>query len=96
MDEVKINNNNINDLNDLIPVIFQTIDKKVTYAFICRKTDKFNKIEEKFYENFPELEENEEYDNKFKMKGKKIIKNKTIAQNNINYSDIIVLYREKV
>lgn len=96
IDELKINDNNINELKDLIPVIFQTIDKKITYAFICRKTDKFNRIEEKFYEIFPELEENEEYENKFKIKDKRIIKTKTITQNNINYSDIVVLNREKV
>ena len=99
MDELKIKDNNLNELNipkDLIPVIFQTADQKTTYAIICRKSDKFNKIENIFYENFPELEETEDYENSFKNKGKRVIKAKTLAQNNINYSDIITLNRIKV
>ena len=89
----------VNELNiskDLIPVIFQTTDKKITYAIICRKTDKFNKIENIFYEIFPDLEETEEFENIFKVKGKKIIRSKTLAQNNINYSDIVVLNKIKI
>ena len=102
MDELKIKDNNLNELNipkDLIPVIFQTADQKTTYAIICRKTDKFNKIENIFYENFPELEETEDYENSFKIKDKndkRVIRTKTLAQNNIDYSDIITLNRIKV
>ena len=99
VNELKGNDNNLNELNiskDLIPVIFQTTDKKITYAIICRKTDKFNKIENIFYEIFPDLEETEEFENIFKVKGKKVIKAKTLAQNNINYSDIVVLNKIKI
>ena len=98
-EELKIKDNNLNELNipkDLIPVIFQTTDQKTTYAIICKKTDKFNKIENIFYEIFPELEETEDYENSFKVKGKRVLKAKTLAQNNINYSDIIILNRIKV
>ena len=99
VNELKGNDNNLNELNiskDLIPVIFQTTDKKITYAIICRKSDKFNKIENIFYEIFPDLEETEELENIFKVKGKKVIKAKTLAQNNINYSDIVVLNKIKI
>ena len=99
MNELKGKDNNLNELNiskDLIPVIFQTTEQKITYAIICRKTDKFNKIENIFYEIFPDLEETEEFENIFKVKGKKVIKNKTLAQNNINYSDIVVLNKIKI
>ena len=99
MDELKIKDNNVNELNipkDLIPVIFQTADQKTTYAIICKKTDNFIRIEKIFYEIFPELEENENYENSFKNKGKRVIRTKTLAQNNINYSDIITLNRIKV
>ena len=95
-DELKIKDNNINELKDLIPVIFQTEDKKITYAFICKKNDKFNKIENNLYEVFPELEEDENIENNFKIKGKRVLKARTMAQNNINYSDIVILHREKV
>ena len=99
VNELKGNDNNLNELNiskDLIPVIFQTTDKKITYAIICKKTDKFNKIENILYEIFPDLEETEELENIFKVKGKKVIKAKTLAQNNINYSDIVVLNKIKI
>ena len=92
-EEIKIKDNNI---NDLIPVIFQTKDKKITYAIICKKNDKFNKIENILYEKLPELEEDENFENNFQIKGKKVMKSRTLAQNNINYSDIVILNKEKV
>ena len=72
------------------------MDQKIIYAIICRKTDKFNNIENILYENFPELEETEEYENSFKVKGRRITKSRTMAQNNINYSDIIVVNKVKI
>ena len=100
MEELKVKDNKINEFNelkDLIPVIFQTKDQKITYAIICRRTDKFNKIENILQEKFPELfEENEKYVNYFTIKGKKILEFKTMAQNNINYSDIIVVNKVEI
>ena len=99
VNELKGKDNNLSESNiskDLIPVIFQTTDQKITYAIICRKTDKFNKIENMFYEIFPDLEETEEFENIFKVKGKRVIKPKTLAQNNINYSDIVILNKIKI
>ena len=99
MEELKTKDSHTNELNiskDLIPVIFQSMDQKIIYAIICRKTDKFNNIENILYENFPELEETEEYENSFKVKGRRIKKSRTMAQNNINYSDIIVVNKVKI
>ena len=48
------------------------------------------------YEKFPEIEENENYENNFKINGRKVLKSRTMAQNKINYSDIIVINREKI
>ena len=96
MEELKIKDNKNIELKDLIPVIFQSIDQKITYAIICRKTDKFNIIENILYEKFPEIEENENYENNFKINGRKVLKSRTMAQNKINYSDIIVINREKI
>ena len=79
----EINGKNKNDLNyivNLIPVIFQSKDSKIHYAFICRKTDKFHIIEEKLYEKYPEYIENENY---FTVNGIRINKYKTFEQNNI-------------
>ena len=78
----------MNNLDNLIPVIFQSIDAKIHYAFICKKTEKFHLIEEKLYEKYPEYIEDENY---FTVNGVKINRYKTFEQNNIKYSDIILL-----
>ena len=99
MEELKIKDNKIkeiNELKDLIPVIFQCNDPKITYSIICRKTDKFVEKERFIYEKFPELEENEDYEYYFTFRGKKLKKGKTMAENNINYSDIVEIIKIKI
>ena len=96
MEELKVKTNKINELEDLIPVIFQSKDQKITYAIICRNTDKFKKIEEIFYEKFPEIEENENFLNYFTINGRRINRKKTLAENNINYSDIVTLNKVEI
>ena len=68
-----------------------SLDKKVNYPIICKSSDKFTKIEEIFYEKFPEFNEDE---NIFIVKGQKINKNKTMEFNNIKYGDVITFYKE--
>ena len=72
----------------LLPIIFQSVDSKIHYAIICKNTDRFNMIENILYDKYPEYIE---YENYFLVNGSKINKNKTIEQNNIKYSDIIIL-----
>ena len=79
---------NIKKGEKLMPVIFQSVDKKVNYAFICKNTDKFNIIENMLYDVFPEYIDSENY---FFVNGNKINKYKTFEQNNIKYSDIILM-----
>ena len=98
MKQLKIKDNEINALKsktafnlnpeELIPVIFKTFDGKLDYSIICKKTDKFNMIENKLYEQFPEYRETE---NLFLLNGNRINKAKTIQENNIRYSDRIIL-----
>ena len=102
MEQIKAKDDTINELRkknekhqfdlkeeeNLIPVIFQSTDSKLHYAFICKKTDKFHKIEDKLYEKYPEYLENENY---FTVNGNKINKYKTMEDNKIKYSDIIIL-----
>ena len=68
MDQIKDKDDLINELrkkieknqidfkeeDNLIPVIFQSTDSKIHYAFICKKKDKFHKIEDMLYEKYPE------------------------------------------
>ena len=76
------------ELKKYIPVIFQSVDNKIHYAFICKMTDIFNNIENKLYQKYPEYRETENY---FTLGGKKINKCKTFEENNVKYSDIILL-----
>jgi len=99
MKELKLKDEEINNLKSknpfdlkngerLMTIIFTSADSKIHYSFICKNTDKFNKIENMLYEIYPDYEEE---DNFFTVNGKRIIKSKTIEQNNINFSDVILL-----
>ena len=73
---------------NLIPVIFQSLDSKIHCAFICKNTDRFNIVENMLYNKYPEYLESENY---FTVNGIKINRFKTMEQNKIKYSDIILL-----
>ena len=91
LEELKIKDKKINELEkgeNFMPIIFTSVDSKIHYAFICKNTDKFNIIENKLYEVYPEYQETENF---FTVNGNKIIKSKTMEENNIKYSDIIIL-----
>ena len=79
---------NLKEGNDLLPIIFSSEDQKIHYSIICKKTDNFNAIENKLYEIYPKYLE---YENKFYVNGNEIIKSKTISENNIKYSDIVMV-----
>ena len=74
----------------LMTVIFMSDDQKIHYSLICKNTDRFNRIENLLYDEYPEYQESENY---FTVNGNKIIKSKTMEQNNIKFSDIILLYK---
>ena len=44
----------LNEDEKLINVIFTSINEDIYFPVICKNTDKFNIIENKFYENYPE------------------------------------------
>lgn len=79
---------NIYKNEKLMPVIFISSDHRIHYAFICKKTDKFNSIENLLYDIYPEYQESENY---FTVNGRRVIKSKTFEENNIKYSDVITL-----
>ena len=76
------------ELKKYIPVIFQSVDNKIHYAFVCKKTDIFNITENKLYQKYPEYKDSENY---FTIGGRKINKCRTFEENNVKYSDIILL-----
>ena len=72
----------------LMSVILTSTNEKINYPMICKNKDKFNLIENKFYEEFPEYIDTENY---FMLRGKKINKYKTLEDNKINNNDIILI-----
>ena len=72
----------------LISVIFVSSDQKVHYSVICKNTDKFSKIENMLYDEYPEYSESE---NHFLVNGKIVNKYKTLEYNKNKNNDIIML-----
>ena len=72
----------------LINVIFISKYEDIYYSFIFKNTDKFSRLENLFYDEYPEFTESE---NNFFLKGRKINKYKTLEENKINNNDIIMI-----
>ena len=72
----------------MISVIFTSDDQKIHFSVICKNTEKFNKLEDKLYNDYPEYSEINNY---FSVNGNRIQKFKTLDENNIRNSDIIIL-----
>ena len=76
-----------------ISVIFSSLDENILYSIICKNTEKFIKLEEKLYKDYPEYSK---YDNYFMVNGKKVDKTKTLDENKIRNSDIIIIIKNKI
>ena len=63
-------------------------EQDINYSIVSKNTEKFSKIEAMLYDKFPKYIESENY---FFVGEKKINRNKTLVQNNINNNDIITL-----
>ena len=72
----------------MISVIFTSDDQKIHFSVICKNTEKFIRLEEKLYNDYPEYSETNNY---FVVNGNRIQKFKTLDENNIRNSDIIIL-----
>jgi len=75
----------------LMSVIISTEDKNIQYSVIAKNTDKFLRIEEKFYDAFPEFGKTE---NSFYINGNKINKYQTLEENAIKNSELIIIKLE--
>ena len=78
----------LKDDENLLPVIFITADSKVHYSLICKDSEKFSTVEERLYEFFPSYSEVENF---FMCNGIKINRFKTLKENHIKYSDIVMM-----
>lgn len=69
-------------------IIFQTADQSVTRSFTCKKSYIFVDLEKKFYNENNKYKELETY---LLCKGRKIFRFKTLEENKIKDSDIIII-----
>ena len=76
--------------NENMSIIITSIDENIKYSAICKKSDKFIRIEEEFYVKYPEYKYYK-VKNYFSLNGKKINRYLSLKENNINDNDIIIL-----
>ena len=74
----------------LISIIFTSSDQKLQHSIICKNTEKLSRLIEKLYKVYPEYSEFSEK-NYFISNGKKVNIFKTLDENNIHNSDVIIL-----
>ena len=72
-----------------ISIILISSNENIISSFICKNTDNFNFIENKFYEKYSEYKG---LDNNFILNGRKIDKNKSLYENKIKNNDIITIF----
>lgn len=72
----------------LISIIFISFNQEIHYSIICKNTDIFSTVENFLYNEYPKYRETENY---FIFNGTKINRNKTLKENKIENSSIIML-----
>jgi hypothetical protein len=76
----------------LISVIFTSPDQKIHQSIICKNTEKFSRLEEILYKEAPKYFESNVY---FCVKGRVVNRYKTLKENNIHDSDVIILNKSE-
>ena len=72
----------------IISIIFSSFDQNIISSFICKNTDNFKLLENKFYERHSEYKD---LKNIFISNGRKINKDKSLDENKIKNNDIITI-----
>ena len=72
----------------LMSIIFTSMDQRILYSEICKNTDQFSKLESQLYRQYPQYLEN---DNFFTANGIKVNRFKTLEENGIHNHNIIIL-----
>ena len=78
---------------NLISVIFTSSDENMYYSVICKNTEKFIELEQKLYKDYPEYSKSDNY---FLINGKRVNKAKSLDENKIRNSDIIILTQNNI
>ena len=82
----------LNENETLFSINIASEDKNTLCPLICKNTDKFSKIEEKFYEIYSEFSNSE---NSFYINNNKIKKFRTLEENGIKNYDLIIIKKEE-
>ena len=82
-----IQNKNVN-INDIVTVLFQSIDQKVQIPMTGTKTELFVKLEERLYEEYKDYKDSNNY---FTVNGRMIKRFRTIQENKLNDCDKILM-----
>ena len=80
-----------NKMENIITIDFTSGDKKIIYLVPCSITDRFFKFEEKFFEQYPQYSENNASFTIDRKDRKEILRMKTLQDNGITFSDVILL-----
>ena len=74
-------------------VVIQPFEQNTPYPIICKNTDKFQIIKEKFYQHQTEYTDSDS-ENIFKLRNTTIVSSKTMEENNIEDGAKIDLVKE--
>ena len=72
----------------LMSVILTASDQNMYYSIICKNTQKFSELEDKFYNDYPEYSLTYNY---FIVNGNRVNRFKSLDENKIRNNDIIIL-----
>ena len=93
-DKLDLDNNDINKVKEndkIISVLFMTQGNQdiINYSMACKSTDLFSSLEERLYQDFPKYRNVKKI---FMVRANRILRNKTLEENNIKNNDIICLF----
>ena len=75
----------------IISIVFISFDENIVFPFLCKNTDIFSFVENKFYEKYSNYKN---LDNYFILNGKRINENISLDENKIKNNDIITIYNK--
>ena len=73
---------------EVIAIVFRSTDQNINYPFTCKESDKFSNVEEKLYNEFPELKNKNII---FLANGNAINREDTIRKNGIKNGTTIIM-----
>jgi len=91
IDVVNKNNDDNDQKGKPFAIIFTSTDQTIHYASVCYKSDKFSKIEQELFKEYPELKLKKLI---YLSNGQTIDKNATIEKNKLKHNSNIIIYVE--